>query len=845
MKFLRTASKIAWRELHSSPGRFLFVAIAVAVGVGALSGVKGFGAAFRSMLFSNAKQLTASDLSAQVWALPDDKQLHDLRSLAGKTGDLTWVTETFSMAGRTNGGPPQLVTVKAIDPQKYPFYGSLTTSPARPLRELLSNDAVLVNSELLIRLRLHPGDSLRLGGQDFHISGTLITEPDRLASGFGPSMRVLMTRRALDRTGLVKPGSRATQRFLFKLGPRTDMAQLRKRIGQILIRPRITDFRDGDPAIEKGINNSTVFLSLVSLIALIIGALGVGMSMYSHIQQKMDTIAVMKAVGAQSKQIITVYLLQTLWVGLAGGLMGVALGALVQSAFPVLIRTVFDLLPQVAWNWSFSVQGLALGVMATLLFTMPPLLAVRQVKPSLVFRREMEEVKQQKGRWREFLMPSLAAAVVLAGIAAIAVWLSNSWQMGFYFVAGVAVSLTVLMLAAALLLRLMRGVVRSSGRRLPSNFRHGFANLYRPGTHSASVLVALGVGVMFTLTTYLIQQIVLRDVNTEAPGRGGNVFLVDISPPQREAVTKFISTQPGVQSPPELIGYFVARMVRKNGVASSMLPLDRRRRDQLQTSRISVLAALPKNFELTAGHLWAPNDPQPRIAISEEQSHRFGVGMGDRLQFQAAGRSFEAPVVATFRPTARGSFRFDLLYPPAAMNGIPAIYYGAVQMKPAQIPAFEQALFERFPTLTVINLADILQRVQAAINQIALVIRFLAGFAILAGVIILSSSVAGTRYRRIREVAILKTFGGTRRRISAIFSIEFTILGAVAGLIGGVLANIFSRFIATKFIETSSQFDWLSVAGAMIGTAVLANIAGWLASARILGQRPLEVLRGE
>ncbi len=325
MRFLRTASKIAWRELRSSPARFLFVAIAVAVGVGALSGVKGFGAAFRGMLLDNAKQLTASDLSAQVWAVPDANQLRELQSLAGASGDLTWVTETISMAGRSEAGPPQLVAVKAVDPAKYPFYGSLTTQPPGPLSALLDANSVLANSELMIRLRLHASDSLRLGGQTFRLAGTVVTEPDRLASGFGPSMRVLMSRKALDRTGLLLPGSRAAQRFLFKLPPGADVTQLRQHLEKILVRPRISDFREGDPAIEKGINNSTVFLSLVSLIALIIGALGVGMAMYSHIQQRMDTIAVMKAVGAQSSQIITVYLLQTLWLGFAGGIMGVAL----------------------------------------------------------------------------------------------------------------------------------------------------------------------------------------------------------------------------------------------------------------------------------------------------------------------------------------------------------------------------------------------------------------------------------------------------------------------------------------------------------------------------------------
>jgi putative ABC transport system permease protein len=143
------------------------------------------------------------------------------------------------------------------------------------------------------------------------------------------------------------------------------------------------------------------------------------------------------------------------------------------------------------------------------------------------------------------------------------------------------------------------------------------------------------------------------------------------------------------------------------------------------------------------------------------------------------------------------------------------------------------------------NLADILQRIQQAVDQVALVIRFLAAFAILAGIIILSSSIAGTRHRRIREVAILKTLGATKRRISGMFSIEFTILGAVSGLIGGLLANGFSGIIANKFIEAPFIFDWRALLVATVATAILANAAGWLASMKILGLRPLEVLREE
>ncbi len=254
---------------------------------------------------------------------------------------------------------------------------------------------------------------------------------------------------------------------------------------------------------------------------------------------------------------------------------------------------------------------------------------------------------------------------------------------------------------------------------------------------------------------------------------------------------------------------------------------------------------MPNGLELKRGHWWNASTRQPQLAVSEQAQRDFGLRVGDRLQFQIAGRIVEAPLVAVFRREERAPVRYDLVFPKSALEGLPVVYYGAVHVDPAKIPQVEEAVFEKFPTVTVMNLADVLTRIQEAVDQVALVVRFLALFAIGAGVIILSSSVAGTRYRRIREVAILKTLGATKRRIKNIFSIEFSILGAVSGLVGGILANVFTRVVSDKFIDVAFDFDWASLLVVMIGTALLANLAGWLASARILDQRPLEVLRGE
>jgi putative ABC transport system permease protein len=202
-------------------------------------------------------------------------------------------------------------------------------------------------------------------------------------------------------------------------------------------------------------------------------------------------------------------------------------------------------------------------------------------------------------------------------------------------------------------------------------------------------------------------------------------------------------------------------------------------------------------------------------------------------------------VTAIFEREAHAPVRYDLVFPRAALAGLPVVYYGAVHADPARIPDIEAAIFDRFPSVTVMNLADILKRVQDAVDQIALVIRFLASFAVAAGLIILAASVVGTQYRRVREIAILKALGGTRRHIRGIFLLEFSVLGAVAGAIGGILANLFMKVITDRMIQVVFDFDYLSIALAILATAVVTNISGWLASARMLSQTPLEVLRGE
>ena len=658
--FLGTASRIAWRELRVAPGKFLFVIFAVAIGVAALSGVKGFGYAFKGMLLRNAKQLIASDLQAQVYQQPPPEEMQKMAALSERFGVMTRVTETESMAASAKDGIPQMISIKAVDPKCYPFYGALGVSPPQPLASLLQDDAsVVVTPELLMRLRVAVGDTIRLGGKEYRITGTLLKEPDRLASGFRPGMRVLMNREGLARSGLIQFGSRAAERFLFKLKPGADLNAAKSDIKAAVHRVFITDYKDGSPIVGKAIDSTTTFLSLISLIALIVGSLGVAMAMYSHLQQRMDTIAVMKAVGARAQQVIQIYMVQTLWLGLAGGLIGVAIGAIVQKSFPWLIQRVFALLPEVPWDWSFSLQGLSLGVLATLLFTLPPLLAIRNIRPSLVLRRDMSDAAlESRKHWKEKIPGWLGGVCIVAGFLLITVWLSGSWLMSLYFVSGLSVSILLLAGVAALLLVVLRKLVKTFQAVLPLAFRHGFANLYRPGNQARSVLVALGIGVMFTLATYLLQRTVLREVSSEGPGRQGNLFLLDIR--DSSQVGALLKDQPGVQGKLELVGYVVSRVLGKNGVATANLPISNGRRDQLQTVRLTSADGVPDGVKVVHGRWWNVGAANPQLAVSEEDVRDFQIHLGDRVDFQVAGRHLDARVVAVFHRESRAPVRYDL-----------------------------------------------------------------------------------------------------------------------------------------------------------------------------------------
>ena len=860
----RSAGKIAYREMRSSRGKFFFVILSVAIGVAALTGVRGFSSSFRATLLTRARSIMAADLSARTTVQPTALEAKGLVDIQSEGVLMTPVTELLSMASDPKTFDPLLVSLKAVDPLAYPYYGTVELDPAGSLRTVLDANSVVVADDLLVRLKLKIGDQIKLGNKLFRIASVVTNEPDRLSSSFAAGPRVLISREGLDASGLLAPGSHAGQRYLFKIPPPgngqpisdASVQGIKTRLIKLLPESQVIDYRETNPALTAGLDQATSLLSLMSLVALVLGAVGVAMAMRAHLAQRLDTIAIMKSLGANSTQIIKIYLIQTLLLGAIGGLVGVVLGIAVQIAFPYLLSSLINVRPELHLDIHAIANGLGAGMLTTLLFTLPPLLDIRGVRPILILRRAVDDAADEplrttvlRGIKKNFIQ-FVAFALILGGLTLIAYRVSDSRQVGTWFSVGLAGVLAVLLLASYVVLKTLKFFLSRTRLHLPSALRHGLANLYRPGNPSAALLAALGMGVMQIMLVFLMQHAVVQQLQISSAPNLPNIFLVDIANEEINGMRKLLAASRAVTAPPELLPVVSSRIVSLDGVVAADIKTKNFPHRMLQNINLTWTETPPPGEIIVDGKWWNAGqskiaDSHPVVAVAQNQAQRLGLKLGSVITFAAQDKRFDATVVAFTKSDGQHAFaRAEFILPERSLAGLPIIWYGGVHADPAHVGELQRALYAAYPTVTVINVAQALETIRSVVIQIIYVVEFLAAFSIFAGIVILASSIAGTRYRRIREVVVLKTLGATRTRIATIFSIEFAVLGLVAGFVGIFFANIIVHFLL-RALTIPNHVQWgMSFAGLAL-SATLTVATGWVASHRILGQKPLEVLREE
>jgi putative ABC transport system permease protein len=833
---------LAWRETRGSWRHFVGFLACVTLGVAALTSVGTLAANVDRALSREARALMGGDLELRTMRPLDADASAAVARLVGEGATATRVRELVGMAREPTRDTSLLVELKAVE-TGYPLYGRLVTEPARPLAHLLADGGVVVQRDLLTRLGVRVGDRISIGNAALTIRGVVDKEPDAPV-GFSLGPRVLLDAAALEATGLVQFGSRVRHRTLLRLPQGLAAREQREAIAREIADPavRVTSFNEAQPGLRRFFTQMTTYLGLVGLVSLLVGGVGVASVVTTFVRRQRPTIAILKCLGAGSRLLVVSYLLQTQLVALAGSLAGLALGA---AAQPVVVRALATALPiEVATRPDVGVlvRAFAMGMLTALLCALWPLLGVRAVRPSLLLRAEVEPVP---GR-----APWLAALPVAAGLAALVLWQAGSWKLAGIFAGASTGALVVL----AILARAMATLVRGRSRVGWLAWRQGLANLARPGGQTAGVIVALGVGVMLLVSIALLESSLGRQIDHEQRREAPSFFFVDIQPDQRDAFVRVVA-EAGGGATPLLTPVVRSRLVAVNGQPVTRDMVKRRRHEAdgdaawylRREYALTYAAELPATNVLVKGRWWGPADGRhPLVSVEEAAARHLGIRLGDRLTFDIQGVPVEAEVTSVRKVDWQTlSTNFFMILSPGALEGAPGTWVATLRVPPGAESRVQGAVVAAFPNVTAIPVRDVLERVGSMLQQMSLAIRAMALFSIGAGFVVMISALMATRYARLRESVIWRTLGATRGVVARIFAVEYACLGAAAGIGGSALAVILS-WIVLRFVL---EVPWtLAIPPLALGvglTVVMALAVGFLATFRLLGQKPLAVLRQE
>ncbi len=843
---MRFVIRMAVRELRASWRRLLLFFVCIAVGVGGIVLLRSVVQNVRVAIARDARSMVAADLTLSTSRPWEDqtRRLVEQRLAGVEVLARTEGVETNTMVRPSDErrAVTKMAEVRGVQ-AAFPLYGTVELQGGQPYSHaLLKDHGALVRPELLAALESRVGDDILIGTGRFTVRGVIVSEPGRRVSGFSFAPRILVDAADLETTGLLGFGSRVSRDIQLKLPERAVeplATQLRAELRGRFVNVR--SFRGTEDHVGEDLLRAENYLSLVGLVIVILGGIGVSSVTRVFVQQKVRSVAILKCLGATSRQVFAAYLAQAILLGAVGCLLGIALAA---AGLAVLPR-VFAGQPGVEsvptdMTASAVVQGVAIGLLIAVLFSAVPLLDVRRVKPSLLLRESVRAGGRDWVGWG-------ALGALLAALVAIASWQAGSIRIGLAVSVGLAAVAVVLTLFGAAFVRAVRPL--SSSRSVA--LRHAVLRLTRPGNQTRAVLLSVGLGAFFIVGVRSLQANLLEQFSVTLDGNAADMFLLDVQPTQAADVERSLAELTGT-APPPAIPVLRARVTAVTGrlVTAQNAEEVRRRGGLGREFTVTWRDRLQPNERVIEGRFWGPGRTETaEVSIEQGLRDRSGLQVGDVVQFDVLGRVVSARVTSVraveWRDARQGGFMF--VFRPGPLDKAPGMFVAPARgpADPAARARMQRTLVDRFPNVSVIDLREVLQIIERVLANVTLAVSVVGGLVLFVGGLILIGSVSMTRFQRIYEVAIFRTLGAGTRLLTLMTALEYGVLGLMAGAIGSTAAIALTYFVSRHALNVPwSPRLPMSLAG-MAVTAFVVCVVGLAASADILRRRPLGTLRSE
>jgi putative ABC transport system permease protein len=850
MKF---ALRMAYRELRASWARLLFFFLCVAVGVAAIVVLRSVMQQVRIALTREARNIVGADVvlrSNRAWT---QAQRDQIQQIVGSSGaPAANLIETLTMASRLEGEEvtaARIVEIRGVD-AGFPFYGTLELGDGRPYSHaLLVNHGVLVQPEVLAQFGAAIGDPLRIGGRSFTIRGVVTRDRVQRTGGFTLGPRVYVDLADLQATSLFGYGSRASHQIHLRVEePAVERLTrvLRRSFRDDLV--SVSSWKGVEDRLGRNLTLAENYLSLVGFAIVVLGGIGVWSVTRVFVQQKIKSVAILKCVGASSRMVLSTYSLQVGWLAACGSLIGVGLAAVALAAIPERVLAPLNL-TRAGVTWSAAGQGIAVGVLVSLMFALVPLLEMRHVRPLLLLRADTATVARKRD-WR-----SVATGLLMAGaLVLVAIWQADSLRAGMYVSAGLAVVGLALLGASHLLVRLARPLSRSKKFAV----RHAVLSLGRPGNQTRVVLMSVGLGCFFILSMRALQLNLMDEFTGQLGDNAPDLVLVDVQPDQRDGVRGVVA--PYVTQPPSLWPMMRARVVGVDGRRVQLANPEavRQQGEMTREYGITYRDALQNNERLTGGRFWdgplttekTADGADTEVSIEGDIRQEADVDVGDLMRFDIGGRVLRARVTSvrevTWDEAQNGGFMF-VLRPAPAVDRAAHTFVGFLKVPPGPqaAGALQRDLVRAYPNVSAIDLREALISIREIVDNATLGVTIVGAVTLFSGVLILVGAVAVTKFQRLYEAAVYRTLGASTRLLASMTAVEYGLLGLLAGTLGAVGSLGLSWAVATQLFD----IEWrpapgLLVTGVLV-TGLMVCLVGVIASADVLVRKPLGTLRSE
>jgi putative ABC transport system permease protein len=835
------------REMRASWKRLLFFFICLAIGVGSIVAIRSVIQSVRAVFDGEARALITADLvisSNQAFDEKLDALIQERLQRANAASHVSVEVATMVRSADPSRAATRMVELRAVEPT-FPWYGALKLVNQPYDYSLLEDFGVLVRPELLAQLRLEVGEELLIGKQAFTIRGVIEAEPGRRLGAFSLGPRVFIGYDALPATGLLTFGSRASYQRLVKV-PDAEFDNVVRSLREDLSASylRFRSYKATEDDIGEDFARAENYLSLVGLVIVILGGIGVSSVTRVFVAQKIKSIAILKCLGGRSRQLLAIYMAQVIALGLAGSAFGVVLAGIAIAAVPSTLAAAAT--PGITVDYSLTtsaiLQGFGIGLLVSVLFSLPPLLEIRDVKPSLLLRAE---TPKRRIDWAQVAVIVLA----VAGLVGLTIWQAGSARIGSIVAVGFAATALILHLAGIGLIKAIQPLARSSWFPL----RHAVLQLSRPGSQARIVLLAVGLGSFFIVGVRSLQENLIREFTVNLSPDLPDMFLLDVQQDQVAGMTEILRRwqQPGTPEP-RLLPVLRARVVGVEGQEVSLENYEdvRGRGSLAREYTITYRPALERNESVVAGEFWeASPSAEAEVSIEESLRERFRINVGDMVRFDVMGRQVEARVSSVRRvdwsDSRAGGFMF--VFRPGVLDTAPhgfiSFFRGPDAV--ADRAKLQSEVVSSYPNVSVIDGQEMITTIRTVIENVTLAVTVVGSLVVLSGLLILIGAVAMTKFRRIYEAAIFKTLGATRQMIASVLLLEYGVLGALAGTIGSVGAIALTWGISRFALEIPwSPLPLITVTGIVV-SAVLVAVVGVAASWEVLQRKPLATLRAE